>query len=528
MSLDASSGLDVLGIESPGTIGRATKGCQTSQLLPRADCRFLYPLFEALWCSGNTGMRVLLVMPGFAQPLRYGPGTTLTLPPLGLEYVAANVEDLAEVRLVDNRFEPMSSVENVIQQFRPDYVGISCNLSSQIHHVNRIAEMAKKVAPDSTTVVGGFHPSLVPDETLDSPWIDIVVRREGEATFRELVQKNSPVGTKGLSYKRDGHKIHNPDRDLLTMKDLRLPARHLRSRRMGSSYQLFGFPVESVEVSRGCPYSCRFCCIPVFYGHRYRRRSVPHVMRELCSEEIQGRARDVYIVDDNFTVDESYVSQLCDAIIRERLNMYFTAAVRVDTVAKHPALFERMARAGFFLVLLGIESFSDRALQKLHKQLRFREIKSAIRTLHSLGFIIQGNIILGADPDDTERDLESTIETAKTMDIDMPTFSLLTPYPGTDLMDGILAGRSALKLVTKDWRYYNWFTPTMQYPHLSCEQLSDALKRAYEEVPFFRNPVLTFLRSASKLGFAHHLPRLLNRARLRTLPTNLRGILSTL
>lgn len=125
-------------------------------------------------------MRVLLVKPDNPNVYKYGPQSSIVYPPLGLEYIAANIDDIADVRIIDIRTKKLNLnvFEKIIKQFQPDYVGISVNYSSQIHISHRIAIIAKTYG--SRTVVGGWHPTLVPSETLEFKSIDIVVRGEGE------------------------------------------------------------------------------------------------------------------------------------------------------------------------------------------------------------------------------------------------------------------------------------------------------------------------------------------------------------
>ncbi len=218
-------------------------------------------------------------------------------------------------------------------------------------------------------------------------------------------------------------------------------------------------------------------------------------MKEL--REIRKHNRTVYFIDDNFVANPQHIMKLCDAIIRERLNMFFMSTARADMVVRHPGVFKKMAEAGFIMVFLGLESFSDKTLNTLNKQFQFKQIKSAIKILHNFGFFIQGNIILGADFSDTETDLQSTIDIAKSLDIDIPTFTLLTPYPGTELMDRVIKEN---KLISQNWRDFNWVTPTMKYPHLTSDQLREYHLKAYAEVPVFShalrriNRVLRFHR----------------------------------
>ncbi|TFF96900.1 MAG: B12-binding domain-containing radical SAM protein, partial [Promethearchaeota archaeon] len=286
----------------------------------------------------------------------------------------------------------LNSIRDKILQFKPDYVGISCCYTYQIEYTLKIAKIAKNLG--SKTVLGGWHPTLVPEETLKTSSVDIIVRGEGEITFRELIKNDSPVGIKGLSYKEDGKLIHNEDRELMDLTNARIVNRSLRYSDGKKFYNFFGFPIDCMEVSRGCPFSCEFCCIHNFYRHKYRKRSIKSVIKELKIMESQYNCSDfIYIVDDNFVVDYKFVMDLCDAIIDNGIKKYFFSQARVDMIVKHPEVFEKMAQAGFVLLFIGLESFSDQTLETINKQIKYQEIKNAIKILHNFGYIIQGSVI---------------------------------------------------------------------------------------------------------------------------------------
>ncbi|MBN2150133.1 MAG: B12-binding domain-containing radical SAM protein [Candidatus Lokiarchaeota archaeon] len=455
-------------------------------------------------------MKALLIQPDYPLDHKYNPKNALLLPPLGLECIAAQVRDVAETRIVDNRLHGLSWIKEEIGKFRPDIVGISSCFSFGIEHALGLARIAKEQG--AVTVLGGWHPSLLADDVLASPHVDIVVRSEGELSFRELVQRGSPVGVAGVSYKEGKRVIHNPDRSFADLDTLKLPSRDLRVNGSRHAYGFFGYPVDVVESSRGCPYNCTFCSIHRFYRRTYRHRSVTHVMNEL--REIRKRCRSVYLIDDNFVVNPGHVSRLCDEIIRERLNMVFMTTTRADTVVKHPELFKKMAEAGFILVFMGLENFSNASLEKLNKQLSFKQITAAIKILHDLGFIIQGNIILGAALSDTEADLERTIRVAKHLDVDITTFSLLTPFPGTELMERV-QGEGLLLKEGGAWRDFNWVTPTIRYPHITPDRLATYHLKAYEEVPFFSHPGRRIVRILRARHFSFLIYRLANWETLR-------------
>ena len=457
-------------------------------------------------CKGDySNLRVLLICPKYSDFYSHGPQESIIIPPLGLECIAANIMDIANVRIIDNRLYSVSLkvIDKTIKQFQPDYVGISCNYSSQIYIAGRIASIAK--SHGSLTVLGGWHPTLAPVETLNLNSVDIVVRAEGENTFRELIQNKSPIGIPGLSYKQDGKQIHNPDRKLMDLNHIRSPVRHFRSVEAKRTYNFFGFPVDCIETSRGCPYTCNFCCIHHFYENSYRSRKIQHIIKELKSNEIKNRACIIFIVDDNFFVDRKFVMALCDAIINKGIKKYFMAQIRVDTIVKYPEVLKKMADAGFIYLFLGLESFSDRTLEKLNKRLKFKQIKSALRILHDLGYFIQGNIIIGATLEDTKQDIESTIEIAKNLDIHLLSYSLLTPFPGTKLMEEVINDDL---LLSKDWNDFNWSVPVIKYAHLSSDDLSYYLSKAYKETSSLKKPFRGIRMLFLKRGMKFHISRI--------------------
>lgn len=457
-----------------------------------------------------------MIQPDYPKDFRYGLKTSMHYSPLGLEYIAAHVRDIAETRILDNRPNNSNRVKNVLADFRPDYVGISCNFSFQIHHVLSLAKLAKDYG--AITVLGGWHPTLAPDNTLAFPWVDVVVRSEGELTFRDLIRKNTPKGVQGLSYKQNGSIIHNTARELANLDHLRLPARDLLTDR--ARYNFFGIPIEIMETSRGCPYNCKFCCIHEFYAKKYRHRSVPHIMRELL--EIKNHCSYVQLIDDNFMVNPKHALALCDEIIRHKLNMIFMTTVRVDSVIKHPKVYERMAKAGFISLYLGIESFSDKALKNLNKQFQVRETVAAIKFLRKIGFLLLGSVILGANYDDTEQDLQSTIENAKALDLDLLSFNFLIPYPGTQLAREV---EDNGLLLSKNWRDYTWYVPLIKYEHLTSDQLIKWLDIAYQEAPLFSNPGARFIRLFQSRGIPFAFSRLCNLMTLKSAFTSIKNII---
>ncbi|GAH32994.1 unnamed protein product, partial [marine sediment metagenome] len=134
-----------------------------------------------------------------------------------------------EVEILDAKVKNLSykQIRKKIEKYKPDIVGISVFVSAAINICYDIAKIAKDYNQNCTVVFGGRHPTFVPEETLRVDEVDIVVRGEGELTFKELIIKGTPENVKGISYKSNGTIIHNPDRSLINYSNIRFPARHL-------------------------------------------------------------------------------------------------------------------------------------------------------------------------------------------------------------------------------------------------------------------------------------------------------------
>ncbi|MCW3988016.1 MAG: cobalamin-dependent protein, partial [Candidatus Bathyarchaeota archaeon] len=202
---------------------------------------------------------------------RTGIGFALALIPIGIEYLAASIEDLVdEVNIVDMLQESRHSFTYFLKSFNPDLVGISMSATEHKSGL-RVALSAKKMG--ITTVLGGYHPTGIPDELLTHKQVDMVIRGEGELTMRELVQSGSPEGVLGISYKDNDKVIHNPDRPLIEDLDsLPFPARHLRQHEYTSPI-IRDVAIDELHTSRGCWGRCTFCCEPCMSRSRQRFRS---------------------------------------------------------------------------------------------------------------------------------------------------------------------------------------------------------------------------------------------------------------
>ncbi|MFX0011585.1 MAG: B12-binding domain-containing radical SAM protein [Candidatus Hermodarchaeota archaeon] len=398
-----------------------------------------------------------------------------TIPALGLEMIAANILDLVQVRIINGKVRNLD-IEDILEEisdFEPDIVGISCCFTIGINTALKIAKESKRLG--YATVLGGWHPNFEYHEVLKYPFVDLIVRGEGEITFREIIKNKDLEEIKGISYKDNGSIINNEDRPLIKDLDkLPLPARKLRSK--ASYHQIFQMPIDAIETSRGCPFKCTFCNIHQFYRGTYRTKSIERVIQELKIIASQNKNQNVLIVDDNFTANIKRVDKICDRLFEEGIKLDLTCQSRIDVIKNNPDVIKKMAKAGFWLFFLGIETFSQKSLDTIDKKVTFRDIVKAIKILHENNILIIGSMLIGSKYDEEEPDTDLMIKVVRKLGIDFPIYSVMTPLPGTKFRDEIIEKDY---LISNNWSDYNFTTAVNRLDKLTKAKLERLLSKAY-------------------------------------------------
>jgi radical SAM superfamily enzyme YgiQ (UPF0313 family) len=369
--------------------------------------------------------RILLVKPSGRKGLSFA----FDLIPTGLEYIAAYIEDTVDtVHIVDMEMDHRK-FQDIINLYCPDLVGIS--LSATEHNESlRLAKIAKKNG--ATTVIGGYHPTSVPDLMLSHPQIDMVIRGEGELTMRELVEKGAPENVLGVSHKKNGILVHNEDRPKIENLDvLPFPARHLRQYSYKSQNRTTDCDV--IVASRGCNGLCSFCCEPSMNSGCLRCRSPENVMKEILemAEYHKRKPLSVIFADPNFMGNPSGVDRLCDLLIEHDLSIEFGALVRADAIAKYPEIVKKMCRAGILKFEMGIESPNSKDLKSTKKGITSRVHGEAVRNIRENGGRAGGTFVIGL-PNQTIEEIKAFPTYAKEIGLTGAAFGIATPFPGTE------------------------------------------------------------------------------------------------
>ncbi|HSQ48595.1 MAG TPA: radical SAM protein, partial [Candidatus Deferrimicrobiaceae bacterium] len=369
--------------------------------------------------------KILLVKPSGRKGLSFA----FDLIPLGLEYVAAYIQDAVEqVNIVDMELY-RKKFQDCLDFYHPDLVGIS--LSATEH--NETLYLAKTAKQNGAlTVVGGYHPTSVPDLMLSYPQIDIVVRGEGEQTMRELVERGTAENVLGTSYRKNGKVIHNADRARIEHLDsIPFPARHLRQYPYKSADRTTDCDV--LMMSRGCSGLCSFCCEPSMTNGCSRCRSPENVMKEILemAEFHENKPVSVMFADPNFIGNARQVERLCDMLVEHDLNMEFGALVRADMMANNPRIVQKMCKAGIVKFEMGIESPNVKDLASTRKGVATKSHKQAVKNIREYGGRAGGTFVIGL-PDQTEEEIKGFPIYAKEIGLTAAAFGIATPFPGTE------------------------------------------------------------------------------------------------
>jgi len=364
-------------------------------------------------------------------------------PPMGILYVATYLKNAGvEVSLLDATAKRLSIKEtaNWIKKEDPDLLGFS-TLTCTSRTAPQIAREAKKENPNLTVVFGGLHATYNPTRILKKyPWIDVVVRGEGEQTALELVEtlekEKSLKNVLGITFRNDGEIISTPDRPLIKDVDtIPFPDRTL----LDTEYHALAAGINaapkkytSFVTSRGCVYNCRFCGIRALAHNIWRPRTVQNALEELLLLESQGYTQ-FHFVDDNFMLNQKRAIELCREIRREKMDIDWICLGRVDNCS-YPMLKE-LVRAGCKIIHFGIESANQRILDYYNKRITPQQSRTAIKAARKAGVdVIIGSLIVGA-PDETPQEIQNTLQFAKQLKLDIPEINILAAYPGVEIWD---------------------------------------------------------------------------------------------
>jgi len=443
-------------------------------------------------------MKITLVNPPYPPSVHSHPPFI----PLGIAYLGAVAEKAGhDVTVVDCQAEKLTydAFRRRISQVPSDVIGVTAT-TLLYKSAMQLINIAKEVHPNAVTMLGGSHGTFWDENALNEySSLDIVVRREGETTFIELLDKlrteNSFDEVLGITFRNKEGKIsRNPDRPFLEDLDaLPFPAHHLLPL---DSLKRVGKVLFPLITSRGCVYWCDFCSTVRMFGRGYRMRSPKNVVDEMEIIHNKYGVNQVTFYDDAFTVNRERVVKICEELHQRKLKLIWDCGTRVDMVDRE--LLKTMQDAGCIAVWLGVESGSEAILTAMNKRIKLDQTRLAYKTAHDIGLMTIANTVLGF-PGETEQTARKTINFVKELNPDDVGFYVATPYPGTPMYDQVI--KNGWLRVT-DFNKYDTATPTFETPWLSIEKLAEIRYKAYQE--FYLRPgyVLKMMRRGGTYGIS--------------------------
>lgn len=412
-------------------------------------------------------------------------------PPFGVlalaGYLEANYD--AEIEVLDCQAEGLNweSLERRLESIQPDVLAPSGLSTSNAFVVLRAVQLAKKLNPGVRTVVGGQHFTALAEETLKGyPEVDVVVRGEGEETLLELVKELDGGGSlsdiKGISYRRGGEVLNNPDRPLICdLGSLPEPGYHFVERYMKDYYFSLmaekGTPFAIVEGSRGCGHACSYCSQSPFWRRNQRVKSPKRVVDEMEHIHEAYGSGFFWFTDDNFALGDRAKAMGEEMIARGLTDVTWFCQARCDDIVRSREHLPLLRRAGNTWMLVGLDTPSLEVLQSFRRDgLDRSTAKESVDLLRKNGIFSQGTFIIG-ERSDTHESVAALREYADWVDPDIATFMALTPFPGTDIFE---EARARGWIEDWNWANYDMVHAIMPTEHLSRAEVQEELYSCYD------------------------------------------------
>jgi anaerobic magnesium-protoporphyrin IX monomethyl ester cyclase len=416
-------------------------------------------------------MRTLLVNPPY-------PFTEWPNMPLGLSYIAAVLEkNGVEVKVLDLLVSKCSEekLRRCMAEFRPEVVGVTA-VTMNYPTSSNILKICKGFDENVITVIGGPHVTFCAEQTLrEAPWIDIVVRGQGEYTMLDIASGKKPPEIEGLVFREGNSMVATGDRPWIeNLDELPFPARHLFPLAKYRALNAGG----SLITGRGCPFNCIFCVGHRMTGRTVRRRNPRLVVDEMQMVQELG-FKEIQIADDLLTLNHAHVYAICDEIVNRGLNIRWNAFSRVDTVTRE--LVKKMRQAGCDALVFGVESGNQEVLDRAKKKITLKKVKQAVALTKETGMRAVTSFILGL-PGETKKTMRQSYDLANRLNAPY-SLHVLAPFPGTEVREK--ADEYGITILTDDWSKYDANRVLTTTPRAGAKDVEQILHQYYRDIRRF-------------------------------------------
>ena len=427
-------------------------------------------------------MRILLIHPNYHSG---GAEIAGNWPPAWVAYLTGYLKnggyhDVVFVDAMTNNLDD-DEVRRRIAEIRPDIVGCTA-ITPAIYKAERLLHIAKEVSSTIVTVLGGIHGTFMYPQVLkEAPWIDAVVRGEGEQVFLNFVRavddgswKRYPHSVRGVAFidAADGGKVvATPAEPTVQDLDKIQPDWGILEWEK-YIYIPMGVRVAIPNFARGCPFTCTFCSQWKFWRD-YRVRDPKKVV-----DEIEALVRDhkvgfFILADEEPTIHRKKFIEFCEELVERKLPVLWGINTRVTDILRDEKLLPLFRKAGLIHVSLGTEAAAQLKLDRFNKETTIAQNKKAIQLLRDAGIVTEAQFIVGLE-NETAETLEETYRMARDWKPDMANWAMYTPWPFSDLFQEL-----GDKVEVFDFEKYNFVTPIMKPDAMDRAELLDRVMNNY-------------------------------------------------
>jgi anaerobic magnesium-protoporphyrin IX monomethyl ester cyclase len=437
-------------------------------------------------------MRILFVHPNYHSG---GAEIAGSWPPAWVAYLsgALKAKGFDDIHFIDAMTMDVDddTLRARIGELQPDIVGTTA-ITPSIYRAEAVLKIAREVAPRALTLLGGVHATFMYKQVLpEAPWIDAIVRGEGEEIMVEVAEAvaagaflDRRAGIKGLAFIEDGHvvattaapTVKNLDAITADWGILDWPK---------YTYIPRGVRVAIPNMARGCPFTCSFCSQWKFWRD-YRIRNPKKVVDEIVRLKEEHEVGFFILADEEPTINKKKFVAFCQELIDRKVDILGGINTRVTDILRDADLLPFYRKAGLIHVSLGTEAAAQLKLDLFNKETTVADNKRAIELLRAAGIVVEAQFIVGLE-NETAETLEETYRMACDWKPDLANWSMYTPWPFSDLFKEL-----GDKVEIFDYEKYNFVTPIIKPQAMDRGELLDRVmnnyRRFYMKKAFFSYP----------------------------------------
>ncbi len=407
-------------------------------------------------------MKVLLIQPPYTI---FRTEEKKCHPPLGLAYLAAAIKNKHDIVILDALAEgysqeyhfekqflryglPFEEIKKRIEEIKPDVVGVSCLFSTQSENAHKVCAIVKEIDKKIITVMGGAHPSAIPEEVLADNNVDFVIIGEGEDTLNKLLtnlEYNGNIQAQdldGIAFRyNDGFKVNRKSYFKEDLDGASLPYWEIFPLEKYFTINnphggvVKNTPFLPVITSRGCPFECIFCSIHNVWGRNYRKRSAENVLLELDYLTKKFGIKEILFEDDNLTLDKERAKAIFKGMADKNFNLSWSVPNGIAVQTLDEEMLVLMKNSGCYRISLGIESGDEFVLKKIIKKPTIPKIITPIiNKAKELGLETIAFFVIGF-PGETPTHIKNTFYYAERLGVDIVNLFFAIPLPGTRLLE---------------------------------------------------------------------------------------------